>query len=160
LKENQCAGFCLKEPEEWQKIIFSSYLQKNQAILNQLKILEHSCYNNLQFNEAEIWKQQTEHLEKYYRYIIFFRTVKKISLSINCYGKNIRIERGQITEMSENGDTFSFPFSQLTYRENEHFAIEKTQLDEAWIVFQYLYFNEKKLIDRIYQESVQSLQEK
>jgi len=115
------------------------------------------CKENLQFKEAEIVKKQREILEKYYKYVVFFHVVKKLDLTFSCYGKQVTLTSGQISSVQTDGKNYFFPFYPIEFRENEQLSLEKEQLDEAWIVFQYLYQTKKAYIEKIYAESIEKM---
>jgi excinuclease UvrABC nuclease subunit len=159
-KEEKCNGYCLQDRKEWQTALFESYLQRNEQLENELLNKEKQYLESLQFKEAEIIKEQLKLLRKYYHYLEFFHIVKKMNFTFTSYGKKVTIASGQITELEVNGEHYFFPISQPEYRENEHFAIEKTYLDEAWIVFQYLKLQKENILEQWYRESLQALKKR
>ena len=74
-----------------------------------------------------------------------------------CQQKKIKITHGQIESVIINQERYDFAVRKVDYRPNEILALEKDQLAEAWIVYNYLKKKYSQKISDLYLTSAQKL---
>jgi hypothetical protein len=85
----------------------------------------------LRFAEAERIGIQKKQLEKFYNYIAFLIVTKNINLKYQYEGKMVMITEGMIERVEGRR------FDNITreYMPNELYAVDKSELDERWVIF-------------------------
>jgi len=149
-----CAGFCLEDAQEMNKIIKESYLLPNKNILEKIEQKRNKLSQNLEFKKADLLEKQERMIKKYYQILKFLYTTKSIEMEFSEYNISCKITKGKISEMEENGIIQYFDAAELEYRKNEKLAVEKAQLDEMWIIYDHLKKTYPKEIDKIYSKSI------
>ncbi len=149
-----CAGLCLEDAQEINKIIKESYLFPNKMILEKSGKKRESLFKNLEFMKADLLEKQERMIEKYYQILKFLYTAKNIEMEISENNISCKIKKGKLSELNENGVIQYFESADLEYRKNEMLAIEKAQLDEMWIIYDHLKKTYPKEIDKIYSKSI------
>ncbi len=136
-KNGNCTGWCLKDAAERSEMIMNNYLAANETLLQTLQNKQKELFDQLEFEQENILKEQMLILEKYYEFIRFFHSIKNLDLEVSFKEYELRIRNGQIEKITHNDQEFHFPISKPEYRKNEYLAIEKEQLSESWILFNY-----------------------
>ncbi len=153
----KCDGFCLKSASQ-NKLMF----EKNYVFADneREKNLSDSLFNlldNLQFEAAENLKEQIKMHQRFNKYLIFYHVTKGLSTSIEIKDYSIQIDQGLIKSIHYQNNDYDFSLAVPQFRDNERLAIDKSNLKEAWIVFDYLYKQNFNLISDIYTKSVEAL---
>jgi excinuclease UvrABC nuclease subunit len=156
-QEGTCSGWCLKDSSETAEMIVNNYLVINEDLVKKLKNQQQTYFKNLEFEKESALKDQLEIILKYYDLLKFFHTVKQIDLNFSYNNHEIKLQKGQIEELIFEGKTFNFPISKPQYRSNEYLAIEKIQLSESRILYNYLKKKYSQKIDQIYFESEKNI---
>ena len=154
LKKKICDGFCVQDSAVITKIIMENYLQPNEKIVVELSEKAENLASDLQFEKAELLKKQTNILSRYYRILKFLFVCKNLTLHFEENEKTFHIKDGLLEKIEMSEQIYEFPIFTPEYRSNELLAIEKSQLDEMWIIFQHLYKKDSKEIDRIFAKSI------
>ena len=149
-----CAGFCLEDAKEMNKIIKESYLFPNKDILETIEQKRNKLFKNIEFKKAHLLEKQERMIKKYYQILKFLYTTKSIEMEFSEDNLSCKIKKGKLSELNENGVIQYFESVELEYRKNEKLAIEKNQLDEMWIIYDHLKKTYPKEIDKIYSKSI------
>ncbi|MBN2461249.1 MAG: hypothetical protein JXB60_06540 [Candidatus Cloacimonetes bacterium] len=152
-KSKTCRGFCLENRKDFFHIVEYSYLQENKELLQKLHNQRRRLFDDLQFDRAELLQKQIEVIERYYRMIFFLHIAKNLDMEYSDSEGEYSIHRGIITWISVGGKDMEFPCPAPSYRDNEYLAIDKSCLDEMWIVFEYLLPTQGDFFAKIYLNS-------
>ncbi len=142
-EKNRCIGSCLQKGIK--DIAINDYLTVNDEKISLVRNQYNKLSDNLEFEKAETIKHSIKILEKYYYYLKFFYVTKNLNLTLN---DTIVIKNGLIKKISD----YEFPEYDMEYEKKEFLSTEKRQLNERWIIFDYLIKKDKKMIDDIYKK--------
>ncbi|HHE37359.1 MAG TPA: hypothetical protein ENL20_02165 [Candidatus Cloacimonetes bacterium] len=149
-----CTGFCLQDSKEINEIIQKFYLFPNFKILENIDQKREELSQNLEFQKADLVQKQSYLISKYYQILKFLHTTKSIEMEFSENNIFCKIKKGKLSELNENGVIQYFESAELNYRKNEKLALEKDQLDEMWIIYDFLHKTYPKEIDKIYSKSI------
>ena len=120
-------------------LIHQYYLSTNNNLADLLKTKYEYYYNDLQFIKAEEINIETKLLLNYYKYLKFLNETKSLNQTLDVDNRTYFIEDGLLAEVSgKDSIDFRDINRKIPYRENELLAVNKNQLDERWIVFDFL----------------------
>lgn len=137
---DNCISTCTKgDLEALKTLIHKYYLSANNDLADRLMREYEMFHNDLQFIKAEEVKIETKFVLKYYRFLNFLNQTKEINRMIEVDNRVYFIEDGLLAEVSgKDSIDFRSINRKIPYRENELLAVNKNQLDERWIVFNFL----------------------
>ncbi|MFC1887464.1 hypothetical protein ACFLYK_01500 [Candidatus Cloacimonadota bacterium] len=156
-KDKSCEGWCLKESSQIAEIIVHNYITINKYLLKDLQDQRQKLFDELEFEQEVLLKDQIKILEKYYEFLKFFHTVKRSDLKFTYQEYSVQLKSGQIESIETNGEIYHFPVLQPEYRKNEFLAVEKEKLSESWILFNYLKKKYSQKYTELYLDSAQKL---
>jgi len=135
-----CLSTCTSgDLEQLKTLIHNYYLSTNNDLADILMHKYEEYYNDLQFIKAEEIKIETKIILKYYRFLKFLNITKGLNQTLEIDNRVYFIEDGLLAEVSgKDSIDFRDINRKIPYRENEVLAINKNQLDERWIVFNFL----------------------
>ena len=154
LKEKTCDGFCVENEKRISEIIMNSYLQPNPKIIAEISKKIDKSENNLQFAKAETLKKQRQIIEKYFLNLKFLLVCKNLDFRFQEGNETFHIKNGFLEKIETPKRIFTLSVPTIKYRKNELLAVDKSALDELWIVFRHLQQKAVKEIDRIYTKSI------
>ncbi len=131
-EKNKCYAPCLKNGIK--NIVISDYLLINYKKISELEEKMNKESDNLNFTGEEYLKNKLNIIKKYYDYLKFFYVTKEI----NFQDSRITIKNGLIKKIKVKNESIKFPDYDLHFNKNEFLAIEKNQLNERWIIYDYL----------------------
>lgn len=140
IDSDNCLSTCTTgDLDKLQAMVKKYYLSSNNDLADLLMIKYQAYYNNLEFIKAEEIKIETRIILKYYKFLNFLNATKDLNKTFIVDNRAYSIEDGLLAEVSGND---SLDFRELNrkipYRENELLAVNKNQLDERWIVFNFM----------------------
>ncbi|MCD4819878.1 MAG: hypothetical protein K8S23_14440 [Candidatus Cloacimonetes bacterium] len=153
-KNNICKGYCILDKIELNKVLISSYFKENSEITKNLRKKYLNYQSELNFEKAQSIYKNLEIIEKYYRYIYFFHCTKHLTFPFDYNNSKISLKNGLIEEIGQGEKIFSFAVTEIEYKDREFLAIERHNLNEAWIIFQYLREIKPLQMNRIYNNSI------
>lgn len=126
------------------EMIKKYYLSPNNDLADRLLNKYQEYHNNLEFIKAEEVKIETRIILKYYKFLNFLSKTKDLNKTFIVENRVYSIEDGLLAEVSGK-DSLDFRDinRKVPYRENELLALNKNQLDERWIVFNFMQDNIK-----------------
>jgi hypothetical protein len=149
-----CDGFCVQNENRFASIIMHSYLRPNPKIIEEITNKIDKTESDLKFEKAELLKKQKNILTRYYQILRFLWVGKNINYRFSENGETFHIRNGLLEKIESSSQIYNFPTVSVGYRDNELLAVEKSQLDEMWIVFYHLNKKDSKEIDRIFAKSI------
>jgi excinuclease UvrABC nuclease subunit len=156
--EGSCTGWCLKDTAEVSEVIVKNYLVVNRELLQELRDRQQQHFDELDFEQENILKDKISILEKYYDFLQFFHIIKHLDQEFSYNGNRLKISHGQIESIINTSGKYEFAVRKTDYRTNELLALEKDQMAEAWIVYNYLKKKYSQKIISLYLASAQKLQ--
>ncbi len=141
LKDSEaCISTCTKDNLPVLKnLIHKYYLSANNDFADRLLQKYQDFHNDLEFLKAEEVKIETKIILKYYKFLNFLNKTKDLNSSFEYDNRVYFIEDGLLAEVSgQDSIDFRSLNRRIPYRENEMLAVNKNQLDERWIVFNFL----------------------
>jgi excinuclease UvrABC nuclease subunit len=156
-KDKSCDGWCLRDTSELSNIIAQSYLTVNGKLLEELHDRQQILFDQLEFVQENNLKDQVKHIKKFYDYLRFFHIVKKLDMNITYGEHGVKISNGQIESITCGKDKFHFPVIRHDYRPNEILAIDKEQLTESRIVYNFIKKKHSQKTEELYLDSAQNL---
>ncbi|OQY38989.1 MAG: hypothetical protein B6226_02735 [Candidatus Cloacimonetes bacterium 4572_65] len=140
LEDKSCLGYCLDiKPDELRELFGSTFLSYKNSLPEILNKAFQEYSDNLEFIKAEEVRIETKLILKYYKYLNFLTKTKSLNKIVKSDGIRYNIEKGLIASVAgEDCFDYSEQNRDIPYRDNELYALNKNQLDERWIVFEFL----------------------
>ncbi|HNW99738.1 MAG TPA: hypothetical protein PLE74_00795 [Candidatus Cloacimonadota bacterium] len=158
MHNDQCQGFCLQNDNtKLNHLIRQTYLIPTPILVQSLKTKYEKHYDDLEFEEADRIQWKMVQLRKYYDYLKFFYTAKKMNFILSDAGGAYQVENGLLTSYTgKEGQEEKFVVPQeIPYHDSEYLAIDKEQLDEMWILYQHANLRKPELLEEIYAKSLE-----
>lgn len=143
LDDGLCGGYCrsLSEKETEQQyslekldsLLKESFLHPDNGVLELVKNEYDKYFDELEFEKAELLKDEIELLEKYRDWLIFLYSARHLDWE----EEGLWVERGRIRRCRYQGKDYFFAQDSTDYRENESLALNLDSVDEARILFEY-----------------------
>lgn len=140
IDSEHCLSFCTQgNLAKLKELVHNYYLSSNNDLPDILAVKYNNYQNDLEFIEAEKIKIEATIILKYYKFLNFLNKTKSLNRTIETDDKAYFIEDGLLAEVSgKDSLEFRDQNKTVTYRPNELLAVNKNQLDERWIVFNFL----------------------
>jgi hypothetical protein len=157
MHSEQCPGYCLEEDNtKLTHLIRQTYLIPTPILVHTLKTKYDKLFDDLDFEEADRVQWKMLQLRKYYDHLKFCYTAKCLNLVLSDTKGSYKIVNGLLdsftgTEGIEEKFTLVEP---MNYRDTEYLAVNKDQLDEMTILYQYAKQIEPELLEEIYAKSL------
>lgn len=120
-------------------LIKKYYLSANNDLADRLLNKYQEFHNNLEFIKAEEVKIETKFILKYYKFLNFLDKTKSLNKTFIIENRVYSVEDGLLAEVSgKDSMDFRDMNRKVPYRDNELLAVNKNQLDERWIVFNFM----------------------
>ncbi len=139
----RCISTCTRgDLKELKTLLHNYYLSTNNDLADKLGQKYNDYHNDLLFIKAEEIKIEAKILLKYYKNLNFLNKTKGLTQTLEIDNRVYFIEDGLLAEVSgKESINFRDLNRKIPYRENEVLAVNKNQLDERWIVFNFLMSN-------------------
>lgn len=134
LETGQCKGYCVQNKEELARDLTACYLLPDQSILAEIEIRKQEFSKNLKFREAEELSNYYRILQRFYAQLTFLSVTKWLNLEFEYKDQVYVIKNGLLKQAG----SYSFPVLSTEYQPNELYAIEKSELDERWVIFNHI----------------------
>ncbi len=151
------------EPEmkEITEFFLRNIITINQELPDRLKKKVSLLENNLQFSEAQEIKVTAKVIERYYRDLLFFHSIKHLNGTLTIDNIQYTIKNGLLDSIRQGSvtETFSIINNHFEdYEKKEYLALPKENFREMWTLFEkfYAYYPEK--IDEIYMKSILNIE--
>lgn len=156
-QEKECQTYC-QDQKPVQDLLLQSYLQPAYYLIQALDKKRQSLFDELQFSEAELLATQIQLLSQYDSYLSFLYVARDLQATIQVAGVDYRIERGLLASLTQDDRTeyFMLP-DEINYRPEEMLAVNKTELDEMWILYLFLQEYNPVLLRSLYEEKAKSI---
>lgn len=126
-----CKGYCVNNEELLKADLVKYYLLPKKEIVDLLDEMKERYLDELQFTAAERVRIQHQELSRFYNQISFLMVTKHLDLQFKHQGQQIEIRNGMIAKIGDVAITLP----ENEYQKTELYAVEKSELDERWIVF-------------------------
>jgi hypothetical protein len=139
-------------------LMIETYLRSGSTFLTILEKRREDLFKDIKFEDSEVMRKQIELLNRFYQYMIFYYTARYVNTTLDLDGTKITIRNGLVSEI-ENDKEFDrfYDISDIDYRDNEFLAVNKSELDELWIVFFELINRNKEMITDLYQDNIRKV---
>jgi len=134
LENEQCKGYCVQNKELLGTDLVRYYLlpeQRDMVILDELK---KKLMQELNFKRADELSNYQQRLQHFHGQITFLAVTKWLNLKFEYKGKQIIIEKGLLKQDGKQ----EYFIAGMEYQINEQYAVDKSELDERWVVFNYV----------------------
>ncbi len=131
LEAGKCKGYCIQGKENIIEDLSRFFLTPKIENIDKLTEERESLLNSFHFKEAEALQLDQKLLTKFYNRITFLMVTRQINVNYEYEGKQIEISNGLISRI----DGRSFDISDREYQPNELYAVDKSELDERWIIY-------------------------
>ncbi|MCF7911150.1 MAG: hypothetical protein K9M99_01375 [Candidatus Cloacimonetes bacterium] len=131
MEAGKCQGYCVTGQDNLSAELTRYFLLPRHENLEKVKLEIDELLDALRFSEAEAVRQQEKILTSFYHQIAFLLVTKHLNMHYDYNGKQIEIAEGLITRI----DGRILDRVKQEYQPNELFAVDKSELDERWIVF-------------------------
>ena len=160
LSSGLCLGYCQNKlgealPEMLNRLI----IVPNQEAIHKLNEHYEALSDDLEFASAEVVGTYISLLKRYYKNLLFSYTSQFIFGDFKIGDTTIFVKEGMITEIVSKDRYVSLKHTDLSYRRrNEFLAVEKSEYDHRWIVWNFLYQTQPKLIEELFVDNIVELQ--
>jgi len=163
LQEKRCPGYCLdaaRYENELKDFMLDYFLQINEKLLASLREKSIVLQDNLKFAEGNVIEKDIELLERYYRYLPFFLTIKELTGSLQFDDalftvKNGLLESATIDKQTEIFTAINNYFTD--YEKKELLAVPQENFREMWTIYKNFSSHHPENIDEIYRKSLLSI---
>ncbi|MDP8209978.1 MAG: hypothetical protein RAO94_02610 [Candidatus Stygibacter australis] len=131
LEAKKCTGYCIQNQEQLAADLTKYFLQPKQENLDILTKEIDTLLDGFLFTKAEAVKHQKKLLSNFYHQVAFLIVTKHLNLKYEYDGKNIEIANGLLKRI----DGRILERVNQKYQLNELFAIDKSELDERWVIY-------------------------
>jgi excinuclease UvrABC nuclease subunit len=131
LDAGKCKGYCIREQEKLAADFTQYFLLPKLDNLSKVKAEIEELLDGFRFSEVEASKKSEKVLTSFYHQIAFLLVTKQLNLEYDYQGKKIEIECGLIMRI----DGRILDRVKQEYQTNELLAIDKSELDERWVVY-------------------------
>ena len=140
IDSEDCLSFCTKgDLPKLKELVYNYYLSSNNNLADILTLRYNNYQDELEFIKAEEVKVEAGIILKYYKFLNFLSKTKSLNQILEIDDRVYFIEDGLLAEVSGEGCLdFRELNKKVPYRANEMLAVNKNQLDERWIVFNFL----------------------
>lgn len=140
-----CKGWCLalnpseetgkKESlEKLETLLFESFMVPGDAVIKLLETEYDKYFNNLEFEKAELFSEQISLHKRYQSWLRFLISAKHL----NYEDERIVVQDGQLCRAFDGDRWLDLPTLKLEYRVNELLALDKSLVDEAKILYDFI----------------------
>lgn len=144
LESGICKGWCLALDEgasEGQKqdmvkldaLLREAFLHPQNGILEMVEKERESYFDELEFVKADLLDYEIERLKAYRDWLNFLYVTKSLAFEEADFG----VKDGLLSWCNYQGARFEFSHKPVSYRENERFAINLNDTDEARLIYEY-----------------------
>jgi len=156
--KGNCHGYCIKDKSDFLNMVKNNYLTENEDLVRSLNKQKRGLDDELKFERADLIRQQSRIIEKYYRYLRFFHVAKNLNGEFKeDKRQKIFLEHGLLSGYDDTTKKWDFPIIGQKHRSNEFLAVDKTYLDEMWIIYNHLQKDYIENFIKIYLKSIDVL---
>jgi excinuclease UvrABC nuclease subunit len=152
-----CPAYCLQEDQTKLKhLLIQTYLMPTPFLIMALQKEYEKLFNELEFEASERIEWKMLQLRKYYDYLKFFYTAKRLEITFAEGKGSYTVKNGLLTSYQDNSGTVeSFAVeAAIAYRDSEYLAINKEQIDEMWILYQHAKDANPEEVENIYRQAI------
>jgi len=143
--QHTCKGWCLAlNPSEelgkqdrlkkLENLLFESYMVPGDTVIKLLETEYNKYFENLEFEKAELFSEQISLHQRYQNWLRFLVSAKHLSYEAD----RVVIQDGQMIRAFDGDSWLDLPTLKLEYRTNEILALDKSVVDEAKIIYDYI----------------------
>jgi excinuclease UvrABC nuclease subunit len=140
LKQTKESAIKAVIPHDWYSYIQEFILNKPEEKLEKISSFINSLEDDLEFEKAEFWQERVDLIQDYYKELSMFISMKNLAFSWIEGKTKYTVEHGKLVSLEniETQQQTSFPITTLDYNENEMLAVDKTMIDEIWVIYRHL----------------------
>ncbi len=140
-KHNQglCKGFCLSDKSVFKEFVINFILSKPDKEIKKLETQFDKFEEELEFEKSDELKIILKKLNKFYSLLEGLILSKQLQYTWIEQNKKYEVERGKLLKISSNQIVLDeFNPKTIEFRPNEIIAYEKSDIDEALIIYEHL----------------------
>lgn len=153
-----CKGYCLEDNPVLAEILRDNYLRIPQENLSKLKNEATLLNDDLEFEKAAEIEEKLVIFNKFYDYLKFLHVTKKLELEFEENGVKYKVQKGVLAKVIKNTQEMVYPVPEMEYRNLEHLAVDKSELAERRIIYNFLKDKFPEQIDEWYKQSCTELE--
>jgi len=131
LEAGKCAGYCTQNHDMLAEDLTKYFLQPKQENLDIITKEIDTLLDGFLFTKAEVVKHQKKLLSNFYHQVAFLTITKHLNIKYEYDGKQIEIAGGLLKRI----DGRILNRVNQKYQPNELFAVDKSELDERWVIY-------------------------
>lgn len=158
MNSKMCKGYCLEDNPALAEILKNNYLRIPQKNLSKLNKEASALSDNLEFEKAAEIEDRLVILNKFYDYLKFLHVTKKLELEYEENGVKYIFQKGVLAKVITKDQELVYPVPEMEYRNLEHLAIDKSELAERRIIYNFLKDKFPAQMDEWYQQSCTNLE--
>jgi len=153
-----CKGYCLEDNPVLAEVLRNNYLRIPQENLSKLKNEARVLSVDLEFEKAAEIGDRLTIFDKFYDYLKFLHVTKKLELEFEEAGVNYKVHKGILAKVIKGDQEMFYPVPTMEYRNLEHLAVDKSELAERRIIYNFLKDKFPQQIDEWYNQSCLELE--
>ena len=131
LEAGKCAGYCIQKQNQLAEDLTRYFLLPKLENLEIVNDEIETLLDGFLFTKAEAVKHQKKLLSNFYHQVAFLSVTKHLNLKYEYEGKIIEIANGLLKRI----DGRILDRVKQEYQPNEIFAVDKSELDERWVIY-------------------------
>ena len=153
LNEKKCPGYCINDlKEKMFDLVEDNIIIPNPNLIKTKNDNYNKLMDNLDFNAADFLNKRLKKIKEYYNKLRFYYVTKSLSVNISHSNFQVKIENGLISQISYDDEKIKIKLPIINYRENETLAVNKRELEERWIIYEYLRSKDASLIRETFEK--------
>jgi excinuclease UvrABC nuclease subunit len=153
IEQGNCLGFCVLNKEIFRKFVIKYILSKPNDKINKLEKRFDELEENLEFIESDEIKITLKKLNKFYNLMEGLILSKQLRYTWIEQNKKYEVERGKLLKIQSENNIEEFSSRIIEFRPNEIIAYEKSEIDEALIIFEHLKKSFPKDMKKLFAEA-------
>jgi len=138
MSDKLCKGYCLEDNPVLAEVLRNNYMRIPQENISKLKDEVTALSDELEFEKASVIEERLAILNKFYDYLKFLHVTKKLELELEENGTKYIFQKGILAKVINGDKEMVYPVPTMEYRDLEHLAVDKSELAERRIIYNFL----------------------
>jgi len=138
MTDEHCKGYCLEDNPLLAEVLRNNYLRIPQENLSKLKKEATALGDDLEFEKASEIEERLTIFNKFYDYLKFLHVTKKLELEYEENGVKYFFQKGVLAKVVNGDKEMVYAVPAMEYRNLEHLAVDKSELAERRIIYNFL----------------------